>query len=78
MDSASRPRHVKGLFKLSKASGLYPKCLILKAIDLEPHSVALGGFGDVYKGRLHGQVVAVKILRFSQSDLAKRLKVTSK
>jgi hypothetical protein len=40
------------------------------------HPVDRGGFGDVYRGLLHGQDIAVKALRVYQtSDLVKLLKV---
>ena len=68
---------MKALLKLSRASGLYPECLVLKDIAIEAHPVARGGYGDVYKGLLHGQEIAVKALRIYQdSDLAKLLKVS--
>src|SRR5882762_10619485 len=73
MDPAYRPRHVKALLKLSEASGLYPECLVLKGIEVGQQSVAVGGFGDVFKGRLYDRVVAVKALRICPSDLIKRL-----
>jgi hypothetical protein len=69
-------RHVKALMKLSRASGLYPECLVLKGVDIEGHPVARGGYGDVYRGLLHGKEIAVKVLRIYQdSDLVKLLKV---
>ena len=65
--------------KLSRASGLYPECLVLKGVHMEGHPVAGGGYGDVYKGLLQGKQIAVKVLRIYQdSDLVKLLKVASK
>jgi hypothetical protein len=67
------------LLKLSRASGLYPECLDLNGIEIEGHPVDRGSYGDVYKGRLLGQVIAVKALRIYQtSDLAKLHKVPLK
>jgi hypothetical protein len=43
---------------------------------MEPHPIARGGYGDVYKGLLQGQAIAVKALRiYKTSDLVKLLKV---
>ena len=75
MDPALRPRHIKALIKLSKASRLYPECLVLKGIDIGPYPVTIGTFGDVFKGQLYGRVVAVKALRFCSLDYSERLKV---
>jgi hypothetical protein len=77
MDPAFRPRHIKALLTLTKASRLYPQCLVLKEIDMGPHPVAVGTFGDVFKGLLHDQVIAVKTLRVCPSDYDKCLKVTT-
>ncbi|KIM82030.1 hypothetical protein PILCRDRAFT_88827 [Piloderma croceum F 1598] len=60
---------------LSRASGLYPECLVLKGVHMEAHPVAGGGYGDVFKGLLQGKQIAVKVLRIYQdSDLDKLLK----
>ena len=76
MDLRYKPRLVKALLRLSRASGLYPKCLALKSIEIEENPVDRGSYGDVYKGVLHGQKIAVKALRVYQtSDLVKLLKV---
>ena len=77
MDPAIRPRYTKALLRLTKASGLYPECLVHKGIDIDPYPVAVGSFGDVFRGQLHGQMVAVKIARVSLYDYDDRLKVTS-
>ena len=78
MNPAYKPRYVKALMKLSRASGLYPKCLILKGVSMEGHPVAGGGYGDVYLGHLYGKQIAVKVLRIYQDiDLVKLLKVAS-
>lgn len=75
---AYKPRHVKALVKLSRASGLYPECLVLEGVDIEGHPVARGGYGDVYIGLLHGKQIAVKVLRIYQdSDSVKLLKVAA-
>jgi len=59
-------RHVKILVKLSRTSACYPDCLVLKGINITGDPVAQGGFGDVYKGWLGGQDLAIKVLRVKQ------------
>ena len=72
IDPEYRPRHVKTLVELCKNSGLYPDCLILKGIEFEGDPVVGGGFGDVYKGRLRGQDIAIKVPKtFRQTDVDK-------
>jgi hypothetical protein len=79
VDPLHKSRHVKVLLKLSRASGLYPKCFVLTGVEIEPHPIARGGYGDVYKGSLQGQTIAVKALRiYKTSDLEKLLKVMLK
>lgn len=64
------------MIKLSKASGRYPQGLVLEGLDVEKDAVAGGGFGDVHKGKLHSQTIAVKILRvYQKSDMVKLMKV---
>ena len=79
LDPQYKPLHVKLLLKLSKVSGLHPECLDLNGVEVEGHPVDRGSYGDVYKGRLHGQVIAVKALRIYQtSNLTKLRKVPFK
>jgi hypothetical protein len=50
--------------------------LVLKGIQIEGDAIAGGGFGDVYKGCLRSQQIAVKMLRvYQKSDMDKLLKV---
>jgi len=63
MDSRDRPRLVKALVQLSRASHLYPECLPLRGIEMGKIAVARGRFGDVYKGCLDWMQIAVKVLR---------------
>jgi len=75
IDPEYKPRHVRALIKLSKASGLFPDCLVLKGIQVDGDPVEGGGFGDVYKGRFGGQVIALKVLKvYQKSDMQKLLK----
>ena len=78
MNPKYKSRYVKTLMKLSRASGLYPECLILKGVDMEEVPVAQGSYGDVHKGLLQGKKVAVKVLRIYQdSNREKLLKVSN-
>lgn len=75
MEPQYKPRHVKALLKLCRASGLYPESLALKGIEMERHPVDNGGYGDVYKGQLHGRKIAIKALKvYQSSNLARLLK----
>lgn len=79
MDPHYKPRHIKALLHLSRASVLYPECLTLKAIEMEAHPVDGGSYGDVYKGLLHDKAIAVKVLKvYQRTDMAKLLKVVLK
>jgi hypothetical protein len=77
INPAYKSRHLKALVRLSRASGLYPECLVLKGMDIEGDAVAGGSFGDVHRGHLNGQEIAVKVLRvYQKSDMDNLLKVT--
>ena len=79
VDLAYKRRHVKALIRLSGATGLYPECLVLDGIEILGDAVEGGGFADIFKGRLRGQEIAVKMLKvYQKSDIEKLLKVTLK
>jgi predicted unusual protein kinase regulating ubiquinone biosynthesis (AarF/ABC1/UbiB family) len=64
------------LLKLSGKSGLYPECLTLNGVQRLGNPVAAGTFGDVWKGIIRGESVAVKVLRiYQKTDMEKHLKV---
>ena len=69
--------HLGALINLARSSGLYPECMILKGIELVGKAaIDGGGFGDIWKGVLGGQDIAVKVLRvYQKSDKEKLLKV---
>ncbi|KAF7367959.1 Protein kinase domain-containing protein [Mycena sanguinolenta] len=68
--SESKRRLFKALQRLSRASGLHPRCFTLPDLSLGTH-LAGGSFSDVYKGSLRGQSVAVKIMRvFDTTNIA--------
>jgi serine/threonine protein kinase len=76
---SSRRLHVAALIRLSKASGLYPKCLLLTGIEFVGDcAIDGGGFGDVWKGRFRDHFIAMKILKvYVKSDINELLKVSS-
>jgi hypothetical protein len=78
MGTSLKHLHTSALIKLSRASGLYPECMTLRGIELLGDSaIDGGGFGDIWKGLLRGQEIAVKVLRiFRQSDKVQLLKVS--
>ncbi|KAL0058681.1 Rho guanine nucleotide exchange factor [Marasmius tenuissimus] len=54
----------KVILRLSKRSGMHPKCLTIKNVKtLGGVPVAGGGFGDVWKGAIAGQTVCLKVVR---------------
>lgn len=77
LDPNAKRRLIGALIKLSRASGLYPDCMILKGIELTGgDAVAGGAYGDVWKGKMRGEQLAVKVLKvFQKSDMEKLLKV---
>lgn len=55
--------------RLASSSGLYPVCYELEdVVQGDPDPVVSGGFGDIYKGVLYGQMVCVKAIRVYQRD----------
>ncbi|KAJ7235050.1 kinase-like domain-containing protein, partial [Mycena rebaudengoi] len=65
---ASRPSLFKALIRLSRASGLHPRCFPLTELQKVGKQVAAGGFGDIWKGLVRGQHVSVKVMRIFQQD----------
>ena len=56
------------LVKLAARSGALPTSLFVKGVKLQSmHAVSMGGFADVYKGLLDGELVALKRLRITVS-----------
>ncbi|KAJ6622329.1 kinase-like domain-containing protein [Mycena sp. CBHHK59/15] len=76
-DSSStvRPLLFKALIRLSRASGLHPRCFALSGLETSGHQVAAGGSGDIWKGLVRGQSVSVKVMRiFQKADVEAALK----
>ncbi|KAJ6464621.1 kinase-like domain-containing protein [Mycena vitilis] len=73
-----RRRLCKALLRLSRDSKLHPRCFTLTGLDRGRLETG-GTFGDVYRGLLEGQSVAVKMLRvFPGSDIEALFKELSK
>ncbi|KAJ7267294.1 hypothetical protein C8J57DRAFT_363158 [Mycena rebaudengoi] len=65
---ASRPSLFKALIRLSRASGLHPRCFPLTGVQKVGKQVAAGGFGDIWQGSVQGQHVSVKVMRIFRKD----------
>ena len=79
VEPALRRRHVQALIRLSAATGLYPECLVSEGIEINKYAVGGGGFGDVFKGRLQDQAIAVKVFKvYTKSDIERLFKATLK
>ncbi|KAJ6530684.1 kinase-like domain-containing protein [Mycena capillaripes] len=75
---AMKPLIIKALFRLCRASGLHPRCFALPGLPTVGQQVTGGGFGDIWKGLVHGHTVCVKVMRiFEDSNLDAVLKVCS-
>jgi hypothetical protein len=60
------------LVKLSVASGVLPKSLFIRGVDIghDRDPIASGGHADVFQGHYQGQLVAVKRLRIPSENRA--------
>ncbi|KIM87647.1 hypothetical protein PILCRDRAFT_287169 [Piloderma croceum F 1598] len=66
------------LIKLSRASGLYPRSLVLEGVTRNDYPIARGGYGEVHRGEFQGREVAVKVLKiYRNSDMGALLKTFS-
>ncbi|KAF8720764.1 hypothetical protein AX14_010792 [Amanita brunnescens Koide BX004] len=52
----------KLVFKLASKTHVLPRSLFITDIEKDPHAIAVGGFGRVFKGKYGGQLVALKML----------------
>ncbi|KAJ7852541.1 kinase-like domain-containing protein, partial [Mycena leptocephala] len=65
----------KALLRLSRKSGLHPRCYALPRLRKIGQQVTAGGYGDIWRGLVGGQCVCVKIMRiFEDSDVQAVLK----
>ncbi|KAJ8076266.1 hypothetical protein PM082_000685 [Marasmius tenuissimus] len=76
ISKAQRPSMLKMMGRLSKKTGLHPKCLVIHDVEMiGRHPVGGGAFGDVWKGKMGESVVCVKVIRvFLTSDIEQVLK----
>ncbi|KAJ7249440.1 kinase-like domain-containing protein [Mycena rebaudengoi] len=73
--SVVKPLIFKALCSLSRVSGLHPRCFALTELEKVGQQVGGGGFGDIWKGLVGGQIVCVKIMRiFGDHDVQTLLK----
>ncbi|KAJ6466793.1 kinase-like domain-containing protein [Mycena sanguinolenta] len=74
--SAIKPSIFQALRRLSRSSGLHPRCFVLPGLQrLGQQPVTGGGFGDIWKGLVCGQNVCVKVMRiFGNSNIEAALK----
>ncbi|KAJ7878757.1 kinase-like domain-containing protein [Mycena olivaceomarginata] len=73
--SVVKPLLFKALVRLSRFSGLHPRCLALSGLQKVGQQVTGGGFADIWKGLVRGQGVCVKIMRiFEDSNVEAVLK----
>ncbi|KIK01522.1 hypothetical protein K443DRAFT_98448 [Laccaria amethystina LaAM-08-1] len=79
-NSTQRSRLLSALLRLSRKSGLYPECIILKDVVHENDcAVASGHFGEIWKGKFRDQQVCLKVIKiYKQSHVNHLLKVFAK
>ncbi|KAJ6516318.1 kinase-like domain-containing protein [Mycena sanguinolenta] len=71
----SRALVSKALLRLSGQCELHPTCFTLTGLEKMGRQVAGGGFGDIWKGSVGGQVVAIKSMRqFKDDDVKASMK----
>ncbi|KAK1227627.1 Rho guanine nucleotide exchange factor [Marasmius sp. AFHP31] len=59
----------KMMLRLSRSTGLHPKCLTIHDVEISsPHPIGGGAFGDVYKGKRGESIVCLKVLRVFEPD----------
>jgi len=80
LDPSLRNPFVNALLRLSTASGLHPKNLIIVGVrPLGDYAVAWGKYGDIWQGLMHGEKVAVKVIRlYANTDRKKTQRLNSR
>ncbi|KAK1222921.1 hypothetical protein PQX77_014198 [Marasmius sp. AFHP31] len=75
-DKPFRSAVFKMMIRLSRATGLHPKCLTIQNVEmLGNHPVGGGAFGDVWKGSMGESIVCMKVLRvYSATEVEQVLK----
>ncbi|KAF7377569.1 Protein kinase domain-containing protein [Mycena sanguinolenta] len=70
-----KPTLFQALLRLSRSSGVQPRCFALSGLQKVGQQVTGGSFGDIWKGLVRGQSVCVKVMRvFEDSDIEDALK----
>ncbi|KAF5313814.1 hypothetical protein D9758_018714 [Tetrapyrgos nigripes] len=71
-----RSKFSTAMLRLSKNSGLYPSCLTLNNVQkIGDHPVTAGGFGEIWKGLLGGEVSCLKVVKiYGDSEVQKLMK----
>ncbi|THU88187.1 kinase-like protein [Dendrothele bispora CBS 962.96] len=71
-----RSKILHAMLRLSDKSGLYPNCLALdNDIKVGNYPLTAGGFGEIWKGLIGGQMACLKVVKiYSDSDVQKLLK----
>ncbi|KAH7923803.1 kinase-like protein [Leucogyrophana mollusca] len=65
---SARPSIVRAAVDLSRKTGLYPECLIIPGVKIRGKEPVCGGsFGHIYKGKVAGQAIAIKVMRVSNA-----------
>ncbi|KAJ7573775.1 kinase-like domain-containing protein [Mycena floridula] len=64
-----RPPILLATYEVSKRTGLYPKSLQLSGVEAVQLSDDRGSFGDIWKGKLSGHLVAIKVMRQNDPEL---------
>ncbi|KAF7985810.1 hypothetical protein HWV62_461 [Athelia sp. TMB] len=73
ISAGSKQRLVRTLIKLSKASQMVPRALLLNDVYFHTEPFAYGGFGDVHRGVWNEQEVAVKIVKVKKLKTIQQL-----
>ncbi|TFK41745.1 kinase-like domain-containing protein [Crucibulum laeve] len=56
------------LLRLSRKSGLYPKCFTLKQVERGESPMTAGHFGDIWKGKFQSRNVCLKIIKMYEKS----------
>ncbi|TFK41736.1 kinase-like domain-containing protein, partial [Crucibulum laeve] len=79
LDSASKTILLAALLRFCRKTSMYPQCLLLKDVERGECPVTDGSFGEIWKGRLRGRDVCLKVVKIRErSRVDHLLKVFSK
>ena len=57
------------MFKLVSETDIMPRSLFITNVEKDPQTIAVGGFGKVFKGKCGGELVALKMLHRGHSGV---------